>query len=162
MSIRDKLIEFHKAMDIPVLDRPQVPADERVRLRAALVVEEVLELLEACFHAPASLEEAKRDLHGIIRTSKIEVDLIEVADALADIIYVAEGMNLEFGINGKEVFDEVHRSNMAKAGGGKHPNGKIKKPDGWTPPDVAGVLKRQREAKQGTCSKVWTSTKISL
>jgi predicted HAD superfamily Cof-like phosphohydrolase len=38
---------------------------------------------------------------------------------------------------------EVHRANMAKAGGPKRADGKHMKPEGWTPPDVAGELVKQ-------------------
>lgn len=146
MSIRDKLVEFHRAMDCPVLDKPQVPSNERVRLRASLIVEETLEFLEACFddgdEARRALNNARDSLYEVM-AAKPRVDLVAAADALADIIYVVEGTNLEFGIDGKEVFEEVHRSNMAKAGGPVREDGKRLKPPGWKPPDVAGVLRRQ-------------------
>lgn len=70
-------------------------------------------------------------------------DVAEVADALADLIYVAIGMALAYGIDLRPVWREVHRSNMAKSGGGTREDGKILKPEGWTPPDIAGVLRRQ-------------------
>jgi len=147
MSIRDKMIEFHIAMDCPVVDKPTVPSDERVRLRASLIGEETLEFLEACFDdgdtARSDIEDARVLLKNVIN-SKPRVNLVEAADALADIIYVTEGTNVEFGINGKEVFEEVHRSNMAKAGGPVREDGKRLKPPGWTPPDVAGVLEAQK------------------
>lgn len=47
------------------------------------------------------------------------------------------------GIDLGPVFEEVHRANMAKVGGPTRADGKILKPEGWTPPDVAGVLRRQ-------------------
>jgi predicted HAD superfamily Cof-like phosphohydrolase len=70
-------------------------------------------------------------------------DIIEVADALADIIYIACGTAVSYGIPLDDVFAEVHRSNMAKLVDGKvirREDGKIQKPDGWTAPDVKGVL----------------------
>jgi predicted HAD superfamily Cof-like phosphohydrolase len=70
-------------------------------------------------------------------------DLPAFADALADIDYVVEGARLEFGINGSPIADEVHRANMAKLGGPKRADGKHMKPEGWTPPDVAGELVKQ-------------------
>lgn len=76
----------------------------------------------------------------------MNVDLVEFADALADLDYVIEGTRLEFGINGAPIAAEVHRSNLSKLG----PNGpmlredgKILKPPGWTPPDIAGELRKQ-------------------
>lgn len=49
---------------------------------------------------------------------------------------------LEFGVDMGPIEDEVHRANLAKAGG-PVVNGKIMKPPGWTPPDIAGELKKQ-------------------
>lgn len=70
----------------------------------------------------------------------------KIADGLADVIYVAVGAALEFGIPLDRVWAEVHRSNMAKVDPAtgkviKRADGKVLKPEGWTPPDVAGVLK---------------------
>lgn len=70
-------------------------------------------------------------------------DLVEVADGLADVIYIALGCAIECGINLSSVFAEVHRSNLAKEGGPIREDGKRLKPPGWQPPDVAGVLTRQ-------------------
>ena len=56
--------------------------------------------------------------------------------ALAGLDYVVEGARLEFGINGLPIADEVHRANMAKAGGPKRADGKHMKPEGWTPHEV--------------------------
>lgn len=72
-------------------------------------------------------------------------DLVEVVDALLDIIVVAQGSLLSF--IGKdaavECAAEVTRSNLTKAPGGavtRNEHGKIMKPDDWTPPDIASVL----------------------
>ncbi len=118
---------------------------DRKQLRIALISEEVQETLEA-----------------IVRD-----DLIEVADGIADSIVVLVGTALEYGIDLTAVWDEVHRSNMAKFpkcekcdvsgmvpyrsevcpdcnGRGTQlvlrDDGKILKPEGWTPPDIAGAL----------------------
>jgi predicted HAD superfamily Cof-like phosphohydrolase len=41
------------------------------------------------------------------------------------------------------IFEEVHRTNMLKTGGGKRHDGKILKPPGWERPKIAEILKRQ-------------------
>lgn len=73
-----------------------------------------------------------------------EVDTIEYADALADIVYLCFGAALEAGINLNAVLEEVHSSNMRKVWpDGKvhyHPNGKVAKPADWTPPNIKEVL----------------------
>jgi len=86
---------FHRLFQCPILARPVLPPADRCRLRVSLLEEEVGELADA-----------------------IDADdLIEVADALADIQYVLSGAVLEFGMGGifKSLFDEVQRSNMSKA-----------------------------------------------
>ena len=40
------------------------------------------------------------------------------------------------------ILKEIHKSNMRKLGGGFDEGGKIKKPEGWEPPDIAGVLRK--------------------
>ncbi len=72
-------------------------------------------------------------------------DVVEIADGLVDLIYVAVGTALELGIPLEKVWDEVHRSNMAKVDPAtgevrKREDGKVLKPEGWTPPNVRGVL----------------------
>eukprot|EP00658_Telonema_sp_P-2_P025496 TRINITY_DN20271_c0_g1_i2.p1 TRINITY_DN20271_c0_g1~~TRINITY_DN20271_c0_g1_i2.p1 ORF type:complete len:174 (-),score=44.58 TRINITY_DN20271_c0_g1_i2:274-795(-) len=87
--------EFHSTFQCPVLESPQIPDVKRCKLRVNLIQEELNELKDA-----------------------IEAgDLVEVADALADIQYVLSGTVHEFGMGGifKSLFDEVHRSNMSKA-----------------------------------------------
>lgn len=113
--------EFHTAFELPIYDQPEFPSDERRGLRIALLQEEYQEYLDA--------EEAH--------------DLVEVADALADIIYIAVGTALEYGIPLERVFAAVHESNMAKLVDGvllRHPNGKVKKPEGWKAPDIKSIL----------------------
>lgn len=120
----DNVVEFQKVFSLGVAPEPKIPESNDLRqLRKDLLKEEYEEYLEA----------EEND------------DLVEIADALADIIYIACGTAAEYGIDLNAVFEEVHRSNMAKAPGGvvlRHPNGKIKKPEDWTPPDIAGVLRR--------------------
>lgn len=141
MNLRSRLLEFHREMGVPVLPSPAVPADERVRLRARLIVEECFEFLEATLQQSFLLQ--KHNTIEKIALSGVRVDLPAAADALADIAYVVEGANLEFGIDSGPVLDEVHRTNMAKAGGPIREDGKRLKPEGWLPPDIAGVLERQ-------------------
>lgn len=146
-TIREQVLEFHRAMPCPVLDRPQVPDDERVRLRLKLVLEEALELCEASFDREqfsvrVYLAQARDAIEGLI-PSKLCVDLPDFADALADIDYVVEGARLEFGIDGAPVAAEVHAANMKKVGGPVREDGKRMKPEGWVGPDIERVLLEQ-------------------
>jgi predicted HAD superfamily Cof-like phosphohydrolase len=86
--------EFHKTFKHPILDKPEIPSDERCRLRVALLAEELKELEVAI----------------------LEKDIVGIADALCDLQYVLSGATLEFGLGEKfnALFLEVQRSNMSK------------------------------------------------
>jgi len=86
---------FHHLFKAPVIDQPAIPDEKRCTLRVNLLQEELNEL----------------------KTAIEQNDLVEVADALADIQYVLSGAVHEFGLGSrfKELFDEVQRSNMSKA-----------------------------------------------
>jgi predicted HAD superfamily Cof-like phosphohydrolase len=76
-----------------------------------------------------------------------EVDIVEIADALADIVYVAYGSAVTYGIDLDAVLTEVHRSNMSKLDRLGRPvfraDGKVAKSELYTPPDVRRVLHEQ-------------------
>lgn len=84
-------------------------------------------------------EEVKETLDALMQTY---VDPVELADGLVDLVYVAIGAALRHGIDFDACWREVHRSNMAKFPGGKviRKNGKIMKPEGWTPPNLAPIV----------------------
>lgn len=70
-------------------------------------------------------------------------DIVEIADACADIIWVVEGLCHSLGIPLQEVWDEVARSNMSKTVNGKlikREDGKVLKPDTYSPPDIEKIL----------------------
>ena len=89
-----EVAEFHRTFRLPVLTAPAIPPPERCALRVNLLQEELDELKAAI----------------------VDGDLVEVADALADLQYVLSGAVLEFGLGErfKALFEEVHRSNMSK------------------------------------------------
>ena len=149
-GIRYQVHEFHLAMNQPVLAKPQVPSEARVRLRLRLIAEEFFELLDAVLEQGGGLSLARgfvaKAIDGEqdgVGPSRVNVDLPALADACADLDYVVEGTRLEFGINGWPIAVEVHRSNMQKRDASKRDDGKILKPEGWTPPDIEGELEKQ-------------------
>ncbi|WP_028667993.1 nucleoside triphosphate pyrophosphohydrolase family protein [Runella zeae] len=91
----NQVADFHRTFKHPILEAPQIPSEDRCKLRVALIAEELKELEVAI----------------------LEKDIVGVADALADIQYVLSGAVLEFGLGHKfkALFDEVQRSNMSKA-----------------------------------------------
>jgi predicted HAD superfamily Cof-like phosphohydrolase len=142
--------EFHEVYGQPIVGKPTVPSDDRVRLRLRLQAEEFVELLEACVDVERDdlkFQALTDALDVLIECSKIRVDLPEVADALCDSSWILHGSYLEFGIDHRSVESEVYRSNMSKLGADGKPvkraDGKITKGPNFSPPDIAGVLKRQ-------------------
>jgi predicted HAD superfamily Cof-like phosphohydrolase len=146
-KLRKQVGEFHNANDQPILTRPQVPSDERVRLRLRLIAEEFFELLAAAGDDLGLLATSPEAFRELITCVPLKVNLPEFADALADLDYVIEGTRLEFGIDGGPIAQEVHRSNMSKLGADGLPvrreDGKILKGHLYSPPDIAGELRKQ-------------------
>jgi predicted HAD superfamily Cof-like phosphohydrolase len=121
------LAQFHRAFNLPMRQLPSADIGHALaRLRVALLEEEVGEFVAAS---------ERRDLIG-------------VADALADIVYVAYGTALTYGIDLDAVLHEVHRSNMSKLGGDGKPlireDGKVLKSERYFPPDIESVLRLQK------------------
>lgn len=73
-------------------------------------------------------------------------DLVEIADAIADILYIAYGTAVSYGLPMDEIFDEVHASNMSKLGDDGKPiyreDGKILKGPEFFKPDIAAIIER--------------------
>lgn len=117
---------FHEAFGLPRASRPgtDIPA-ELAKLRVDLLVEETGEFADAS---------AKNDIVGI-------------ADALADIVYVAYGAAVTYGIDLDAALREVHRSNMSKLDEHGRPvyrqDGKVLKSARYRPPDISGMLSSQ-------------------
>ena len=123
MDMYNAVKDFQQAFGQRVGDRPFLPSSHERELRMRLMKEEYKEYKKA--------EEAN--------------DLVNLAVELADIIYIACGTAVSYGIPLNEVFEEIHKANMAKLIDGKvlrREDGKIQKPDGWKPADVAGILKK--------------------
>ncbi len=117
--------DFHRAFGLGVKNKPTADLGERKNLlRYKLMREENEEYLEA----------ANND------------DLIEVADALGDMLYILCGTIIEHGMQHKieEVFDEIQRSNMSKLGADGKPiyreDGKVLKGPNYFKPDISGIL----------------------
>ena len=117
--------EFHEVFKIGSRETPEGSIkEEEYMLRHRLMQEENDEYLEAC----------KRG------------DLVEIADALGDKMYILFGSILKHGLQHKieEIFDEIHRSNMSKLDENGKPifreDGKIMKSNKYFKPDIKKVL----------------------
>ncbi|MFV2142765.1 MULTISPECIES: pyrophosphohydrolase domain-containing protein [Isoptericola] len=151
---RQMVREFHEAFGVPVNDGvPDLALPEdRLRLRYRLVAEEFAELTGAVLGQRAR-DVVEQAVATVVDGPTDGADLVGTADATGDLRYVLHGLELECGIPGDEVFAAIHASNMAKLGADGHPvrraDGKVLKPEGWRPPDVAGVLAAQRSRSVG-------------
>jgi Uncharacterized protein conserved in bacteria len=120
--------EFHRACGVPIHPLPIVPL-HRVQLRRDLIREEFEETdtaLQLCWLA---------------KNESVALRLEQLADGLADLIYVAIGTALEFGIPLDRVWEAVQKSNMSKAEGCvRRADGKIEKGPNYKPPDIHAAL----------------------
>ncbi len=122
----DSVKKFHKAFDIDIADSPTVELTlEKIRLRYRLMQEENEEYLFA---------------------SKNK-DIVEVADALGDMLYILCGTILTHGMQHKieEVFDSIQESNMSKLGENGKPiyrvDGKVLKGPKYFKPNIRKFFK---------------------
>ena len=122
MTNANKVKLFMESFGQEVKTKPEFPSDDTVKLRIELISEELQELVDACNAN----------------------DIIEVADALTDILYVTYGAAHSFGIPIDECFKEVQRSNMSKLGEDGKPiyreDGKVMKGPSYFKPDLKNVL----------------------
>ena len=121
----DQLVEFHRVFGAHVEDAPTVDLpNEVIGLHVSLIQEELNEYRQAA------------EAH----------DLVAVADALSDLLYVVLGTYVAHGLQEvvEALFDEVHRSNMSKLDENgqviQRADGKVLKSARWSPPDLAKIV----------------------
>lgn len=129
--MKDKIqavTDFHEAFKLNIQQKPTVDiGEDRKLLRYKLMREENEEYLEAANNN----------------------DLVEVADALGDILYILCGTIIEHGMQDKieEVFNEIQRSNMSKLGEDGKPiyreDGKVLKGPNYFKPDIGAILDKE-------------------
>ena len=122
MSNFNKVKTFMNTYGQEVKDKASFPENKIVQLRIDLIEEELNELKDA------------------IKNN----DIVEVADALTDILYVTYGAGHSFGVNLDRCFDEVQRSNMSKLGEDGNPiyndSGKVMKGPNYSAPDLKKII----------------------
>ena len=125
----DMVGEFHATYGLPIKEEPGHPSPDRIKLRRELISEEYWEYDRAVE----------------------KNDLVNVAQELADLLYVVYGAALEYGIPLDEVVAEVHRANMSKldADGSvlRREDGKVLKGPKYSPPDIEGILNLKEETE---------------
>ena len=122
----DSVKLFHKKFNIDYLNEPTANIPEEIKqLRFKLMEEENLEYLKATR----------------------ENDLVEIADALGDMLYILCGTIISHGLQNKieEIFQEIQSSNMSKLGDDGMPiyreDGKVLKGPNYFKPDIRKILK---------------------
>jgi predicted HAD superfamily Cof-like phosphohydrolase len=116
--------EFHNVFKIDNASEVKLVGEKDYTLRYNLIKEENEEYLEACKNG----------------------DIVEIADALGDQLYILFGTILKHGLEHKidEVYDEIHRSNMSKLDENGNPifreDGKILKSNLYFKPDIKKIL----------------------
>ena len=122
MSNFEKVKAFMNTFGQEVKEKTEFPNEKIIKLRYDLIKEELEEIKEAI--------EQK--------------DMIEIADALTDILYVTYGAGHAFGINLDKCFNEVQESNMSKLGEDQKPiyneNGKVMKGPSYFKPNLNKYL----------------------
>ena len=122
MTNFDKVGTFMKTFGQEVKTKPSFSTDKINNLRLDLIKEELAELTEAMNNK----------------------DLLEVADALTDILYVTYGAGHAFGINLDKCFEEVQDSNMSKLDENGKPiyneYGKVMKGPNYFKPDLSKFI----------------------
>ena len=123
MSNFDDVKIFMKTYDQEIKENPEFPEEKVIDLRISLIKEELVEFQEALK----------------------ERNLIEVADALTDLLYVTYGAGHAFGIDLDKCFAEVQRSNMSKLGVDGKPiyneQGKVMKGSKYYKPNLKQFIK---------------------
>lgn len=143
MNKQTMVREFMQAMNQDAPDGLNIPSATIRALRVSLIDEELFELLEASGLSHAS-ETIPIDGEIVnVYTDNGDADIVQVADALADLLYVVYGAAVAWGINIDPVFGAVHQANMLKLTGPRRADGKQLKPEGWQPPDIRAVLDAQ-------------------
>jgi len=130
MTQFDMVHEFHRVYDCNISTTPALPNKDERALRIALLQEEYREYIQA----------------------EKDNDLVEIADALADMLYIINGTCVSYGIPIDEIFAEVHASNMSKLDeNGKvlrRDDGKVLKGPNFFKPKIKEIMEKHESAIQ--------------
>jgi len=123
MSLEQQVNQFNTTYNVPTSEIPRLPTDMEATRLHNLILEELMELNDAIDAG----------------------DIVEVADALADILYVTAQQAVTLGFPVDALLREVQRSNMSKLGADGKPiyreDGKVLKGPNFSQPDIAKVLR---------------------
>lgn len=147
----ERVLEFYRAFGQSDFIRQDAPAitDRVATLKLDLIAEEFTELVKAVLGSAAAAKVAEGYQQARLADDGSR-DVVEAADATADLKYVINGFDIEAGIPSEAVFTEVHNSNMSKLdangrpiisdGNDGYPKGKILKSSTYFAPEVDKVI----------------------
>ena len=121
----NNLKEFNQTYGIPYSEEPKLLETKDYLLRYELMKEEMTEYFDAC----------------------VDNDLVEIADALGDQLYILMGTIISHGMGDiiEKVFNEIHNSNMSKLDEDGNPiyreDGKVLKGPNYFPPNIKQFIK---------------------
>ena len=160
MNIHQSRVEaFMYQAEQEVPDKPTIPDLETRKLRAQLVMEEALELLEGLGILPVVNIDTELPFEDQVPENSVildmqyfsfkdtgRADLVEIADACADLSVVTVGTASACGLDMEPILEEVDNNNLSKfsEGGYKDENGKWIKPPDWQPPRIEELIDEQR------------------
>lgn len=114
--------EFHKTFGANVGEKPELPNEQERELRKKLLTEEFNEYLEG----------------------EHNNDIVEISDALGDMMYIIYGTAVSYGLPIDEIFQEIHSSNMSKLDENGKPiyreDGKVLKSNLYFKPNIKKII----------------------
>lgn len=119
-KMQQQVKDFHEKFGHPAPEKPWLIHAGRFDKRLDWIDEELAELVEAV----------------------ADGDIVEIADALGDILYLTLGTAVEYGIDLEPIFDEIHRSNMSKTPAPD--GGKVLKGKDYFKPNLTPIVEAQR------------------
>lgn len=140
--------DFHTKFGLPVSsDRPLHPTRELIEFRIKFMLEELMEFIEAAGYA--LFDEGVIQLENLqLILTRPQVDHEKMFDALIDEVYVAMGTAHMLGYPWQRGWNLVQAANMAKVRAQADGSDSVRessfdvvKPEGWTAPDIAGLLR---------------------
>lgn len=143
-KVQSGVKEFMLAAGQECPNKPLAPDNKTRILRIRLLLEEVLELASASGVEVYVNNKTVSSLEDFGFEAKYGPNLIDVADALADISYVNYGAAIAYGLDLEPFENEVHKNNLLKIKTGyKDENGKWRKGFDYKPVDLSKILQNQ-------------------
>jgi predicted HAD superfamily Cof-like phosphohydrolase len=125
---QEQVLDFMLRAQQDCPETPTISTQAVRKLRCKLIAEELLELEIAC------------GAHN-----EGDINLVEIADAITDILVVTLGAAIAFGIDIQPCWDEVHRSNMSKfIDGYMRDDGKWIKGPSYSPANLKPIIEQQK------------------